>query len=507
MLNRRAFLSGSALAVAATTLPSLARGQTPVVQVAIDAREVEGPLPHIWEECVGSDRAAITLRESWRDDLERWKAEAGIKRVRFHGIFNDELGVYAPSILNRRRVEAPNWQNVDLVYDGLIERGVSPFVELSFMPKQLASGNQTFGFYAANISPPTSIEAWGNFIKAFVAHLVERYGLATVRTWPFEVWNEPNLPFFWTGTQQQYFDLYKATAVAIKSIDSGIQVGGPATARAEWLPEFIDYCTHDNVPIDFFTTHMYAGDTQAKMLSKGAQLAQADVIPAAVGLAREHIDAGGWRGRPLWLTEWSSDSPAMIAHIIKNCLPNCQAMSQWTLSTTYEELGVAEHVLKENDAAWGMLARGIAKPGFNTYKLLHTLGSERLHTDGPALASLGANKKVAALVWNLVDVKQPSGIPLPGHERTVTGEAKRYQVTFAGARPGQRVHVRYVDQDRGSPLPAWRAMGSPQYLTLEQIKLLRTSAEIPAATSMKLNGSGQLTLDLPPEGVALIEFA
>jgi xylan 1,4-beta-xylosidase len=504
--DRRAFIRNSAYAAALAALPTLTRAQSSPIEVVVDTRRVEGPLPHIWEECAGSDRAAITLRETWRKDLERWKAEAGLKRVRFHGIFSDELGVYAASILNRGRVDAPNWQNIDLVYDGLVERGVSPLIELSFMPKQLASGKQSFGFYAANISPPKSIDAWADFIKSFVAHLVERYGLAAVRTWPFEVWNEPNLSFFWSGTQQQYFDLYKATAVAIKSIDASIQVGGPATSRTAWLTEFMDYCSQTSAPLDFLTTHAYAGDAQDAMFGEGAKLPQADVIPEAVRLARQKIDASAFRGRPLWLTEWSSDSPAMIAHVIKGCLPHCQALSHWVMSTTYEELGVAEHVIKENDPTWGLMARNIAKPGFNTYKLLHALGGERLQAEGPALASIGPNKKAAALVWNLADVTQPSGLPLPTYERTVSGVTKQYRVTFAGAREGQRVKVQFVDQERGSPLLAWRAMGSPRYPTLQQVGQLRASSEIPAASTMKLDAARQLMLDLPPEGVALIEL-
>ena len=195
IFDRRTFLQKSLLAGAATIAPSYAE-TLPLVQVTVNIRESIGSLPHIWSECVGSDRAAITLRESWRHDLERGHLETGIKRVRFHGIFNDELGVYAPSILNRNKIETPNFQNIDQIYDGLLARDVSPFVELSFMPKKLASADRKFGFYGGNISPPSSNEAWAEFIKSFVIHLIDRYGLERVRTWPFEVWNEANLPFF-----------------------------------------------------------------------------------------------------------------------------------------------------------------------------------------------------------------------------------------------------------------------------------------------------------------------
>lgn len=504
-LSRRAFLHGSAGTALLAAWRAQAQ-QTVAIPVSIDTREVAGGLPHIWKESAGSDRAAITLRESWRQDLDRWRTEAGLKRVRFHGIFADELGVLAPSIQNRGNVTEPNFQNVDRVYDGLLERGVSPLIELSFMPAALASADRKFGFYAANISPPKSNDAWASFIKSFVAHLVDRYGLATVREWPFEVWNEPNLGFFWSGNQQQYFELYKATSVAIKSIDSSLKVGGPATSSTQWLPQFAAYCLENNAPVDFISTHAYAGDSQKKLFDDGTQLPQADVIAEAMRRARQQIDATGLRDRPLWLTEWSSDSPAMIAHVIAGCLPHCTAMSHWTLSGTYEELGVFDDLLKEGSLGFGTMIQGIALPSFNTYKLLHALGTERLATQGPVLASRREDNSVAALLWNLADVPQPAGIPGASTIRVVNGDTKRFQVHFAGARARQRVRVRFVDQERGSPLPAWRAMGSPRYIKPDQLALLRQRAEILPAQQLRLDATRQLTLDLPPEGVALIEL-
>jgi xylan 1,4-beta-xylosidase len=197
----------------------------------------------------------------------------------------------------------------------------------------------------------------------------------------------------------------------------------------------------------------------------------------------------------------------MIAHVVAGCLPSCQAMSHWVLSGTYEELGVAEHIITEGTSSYSLLyAGGIAKPSFNTYKLLHSLGNERLAATGPVLASQRANRSVSALIWNLADVPQLSGIPDSTSTRSVKGEAKRYQVEFAGARSGQRVKVSFVDQERGSAIPAWRAMGSPQYIKPAQIAELTKRADIAPPITMKLNAARQLTVDLPPEGVALLEL-
>ena len=131
--TRREFaVAGGALTLAAVASPVAAQARTDIVE--INLRKETGALDHIWSRCMGSDRAAITLREPWRKDLERFKNEAGLERIRFHGIFNDELGVGAGG----------NFQNVNAVYDRLLDRGIQPFVELSFMPRGLASGTKEF---------------------------------------------------------------------------------------------------------------------------------------------------------------------------------------------------------------------------------------------------------------------------------------------------------------------------------------------------------------------------
>lgn len=510
MLDRRMFLaSGAAAAALSASGARAARGAAALAgeTVRVDTRTVAGALPHVWEECVGSDRAAITMREEWRQDMRLAVAEAGIKRARFHGIFNDELGVFGKSILEMRRNGGPNWLNVYRVYDGLLDLGVSPYVELSFMPGKLASGKTQFGFYGGNITPPTSDAEFAGFVRSFTTAMVDRYGLEAVRSWPFEVWNEPNLSFFWTADKQRYFDMYKAVAVAIKSVDPQIKVGGPATSKTAWIGDFAEWCAASNAPVDFFATHVYAGDNQDEVFGKGSPRRSVNaVIPDALADARRTIDAGPFAGKPMWLSEWSSDSPAMIAHVIAGGMAHCAGMSQWTLSGMYEELGVDDYMLKEGSMGWSMMIDGIAKPSFNTYRLLHRLGTERLAAQGPALAAKDKRGRICALVWNLAEVDQPGGIPGMTSERKIVGGARRVTVQFDGLKGGRTAQVHYVDWERGSPMPAWRAMGSPRYPSRAQIAQLRQVSR-PVVETRRLGADASLTLDLPAEGLALVEIA
>lgn len=510
MLNRRDLIASAGAMAATSALGGPAQAALPPLAaetVDVDLTADDGVLRHIWSECVGSDRAGLTMREEWRLDARRAAKEAGIRRVRFHGIFNDdEMGV-RPKASFGPGAQSFNFQNVDNVYDGVLETGLKPFVELSFMPSKLASGNANFGTYRGNITPPASLEDWKAFIAEFVRHLIGRYGAAEVRTWYFEVWNEPDLGFFWSGTQQQYFELYKASVEAVKGVDPALKVGGPATSKVQWIPEFLAYCGQNNLPVDFVSTHLYAGDNQVKVFGEAGKYTQNEVYAAAMKKVSEQIAASPYKNVELWLGEWSSDSPAMIAHIIKGCLPYVKGMSYWQVSK-FEEVLIPNFVFKEGDNAWGLFsARNVARPTFNTFKLLNRLGERRVKANGPALATRRAGGGGAVMVWNLADAPQASGIPGANSVRKVTGEAKRFTVRLKGAKPGQAVKVSYVDMERGSPYPAWRALGSPQYPAREQLAKIRAAAELPAPRSFALNKARELVLDLPPEGVALIELA
>ncbi len=203
--------------------------------ITIDATAPTRPFPHFWERMFGSGRAALSLRESYRDDLRAVRDISAVGYVRFHGIFLDELGFYGEG---PKGEPSYNFSYIDQVYDGLLANGVRPFVELSFMPRQLAQRDVRQSFWYRPIpSPPKSYKRWDALIDAFARHLVERYGIDEVSRWYFEVWNEPNLDF-WAGEPKQstYWTLYEHTARALKAVDTRLRVGGPATAQAAWVP-------------------------------------------------------------------------------------------------------------------------------------------------------------------------------------------------------------------------------------------------------------------------------
>ena len=192
----------------------------------------------------------------------------GIRYVRAHGILSDDLGVYREDSSGK---PVYNWAGVDKLYDMLLTDGLKPFVELSFMPAALAKvPTQTVFAYKAITSPPKDYAKWGNLVREFVQHLVDRYGKAEVETWYFEVWNEPDLHMplfgdFWHGSPEDYFRLYDYAADAVKSVDSRLRVGGPAAATPGFINLFLKHVADSpnagrpkGVPLDFLSHHTYS---------------------------------------------------------------------------------------------------------------------------------------------------------------------------------------------------------------------------------------------------------
>jgi xylan 1,4-beta-xylosidase len=312
---------------------------------------------------------------------------------------------------------------------------------------------------------------------------------------------------FWSGTQADYFQFYRATAVAVKSVHDSLRVGGPATSSTQWIAPFLAFCQSENAPLDFVSTHIYAGDAQGPLFGPGTKLPVTAVIPEAIKRVRQTIAASTRPTLPLYIDEWSSDSPAMIAHVLANVLGQADMMSHWVLSGTYEELGPSDYLLAPGSMSWPQMMRGIPLPSYHTYTLLHRLGHQRLEADGPVLASRREDGGMAALVWNLAEVAQPAGLPDASVPRKVTGEPSRIALAIPDLPAGQHVRVTRIDMSRGSPIPAWQAMGAPKLPTSAQVEHLRAAAVLPAPELRRLDAQRSLVLDLPPEGVALVETA
>ncbi len=509
-MHRRTFLQTTALAGLHSIALVIGRGEQVNLDatgqvISIKTHEGKGALPHVWEECVGSDRAVVGMRAQWQHDLELMKRVAGIKSVRFHGLFDDEMGVWPVG------AKKPNFLYIDMVFDAMLERGVRPYVELSFMPAALASGTRTIFWYKGNTTPPKELKDWGELVGALAKHCVERYGLEEVRQWKFEVWNEPNI-VFWAGTKGQYFDLYRESALALKNVDMQLKVGGPSTAEAAWVGDLLQFCATENMPIDFASSHIYADDPQKAVLGEDHHYPIEEVMPRALAMMKQQIKASKYPDIPLYISEWSSQNPAFIAHTIKSCNGLAEILSYWTFDNVFEELGTPRAFLNRTFGLLGM--RGVPRLSFHTFALLHKLGDVQLECDeGPVLATRRADGSVAVLLWNLIpqDPKQRSsrGDPLVQTEGSFAtqGEAREITLRVQGGRRHGTVKISRVDEGHGSFLKAYQGMGSPEYPTAKQLEELKRASQLPEPVVMHLGAQAEIAITIPANGVALLELA
>ncbi|MBD1363110.1 glycoside hydrolase [Mucilaginibacter sp. ZT4R22] len=380
--------------------------------ISVDLSKTSGKLNTMFNTCVGAGRANEGLRADWQQQLEYVRKQCGFKYIRMHGLLTDDMAVYTE---DAKGVPQYNYMYVDALFDFLHKIGMKPFVELGFMPNALASGNQTIFWWRGNVTPPKDYNKWQALISNLVEHFTERYGAEEVKTWYFEVWNEPNLsPGFWTGTQEDYFKLYDYSAKAVKGVNPAYKVGGPATAGAAWVPEMIAHCSKNNIPIDFVSTHSYGVNqgfldeygNSGTVLSKDSMSVSGDVLNTRKQIAQSAIPR-----LELHYTEWSASytpadpvhdsyhEAAYILEKIKQVGNAANSMSYWVFTDVFEEPGPRYTPFH---GGFGLLnIQGINKPAFYSYQFMNKLGrTELANTDTRSWACKDDKGGVQVLLWD-----------------------------------------------------------------------------------------------------------
>jgi xylan 1,4-beta-xylosidase len=476
--------------------------QTAAETIVVDTHAPTHPFPHYWERMFGSGRAILSLRESYRHDLREVKKATDFEYIRFHAILHDEVGLYDEDASG---TPIYNFSYVDQIYDGLLENHVRPFVEISFMPRKLAAqlSEQAF-WYKPIVSPPKDMNKWADLTSHFAQHLVDSSGIDEVSKWYFEVWNEPNLDF-WVGQPQEqtYYQLYDVTARALKRVNSRLRVGGPATAQAAWIDRFIQHTVENDVPVDFVSTHVYGNDSSEDVFGTHEAIPRTEMVCRAVRKVHDQVQASSRRNLPIIWSEYNAsyknetdvtDAPFMgpwLADTIRQCDGLVAILAYWAFSDVFEEQGVVKQPFY---GGYGLIAEdGIPKPAFNAFKLLHRLGDQRIAVDSKsALATKRGNGALVLALWNEFLPEQ-------------TGEERQVKVIVKGMPGVHRAVIARLDTNHGSVLNAYAAMGKPVTPTQAQIEQLRRAAMLAPPETLQVR-QGEITVKLPPHGLALVEF-
>jgi xylan 1,4-beta-xylosidase len=515
-MNRTTILRSLALCAAVAVLPQAlpahAQAAAEAVRIHVDARAKDTPFPHFWEQMFGSGRAVLALRDDYRQDLNAVKQATGFGYVRFHGIFDDDVGLYG---IGKDGKPAYNFSYVDQIYDGLLERGVKPFVELSFMPQAMSSDPAALHsfWYHPNIAPPKDYARWNGMMDAFARHLIQRYGIDEVSSWYFEVWNEPN--GFWAGKpiQETYFTLYDNTARALKAVSPRLRVGGPSTAQGAMVTAFLQHTKQEKVPVDFLSTHVYGDDTAQNVFHTDENIARSDMVCRTVDKVHKEILASPYPKLPFIMSEFNAsyanlpnvtDTVYMgpwMANTIRQCAGKVDIMSYWSFSDVFEEQGIVKTPFY---GGFGLIAANrIAKPAFNAFSILHRLGDRQLATNtDTALVTRRKDGTVVMALWNYAPPLGKTDAYTPG---VPTGSSRHFDIDVSSLSATGKASVWRVDQTHGNVVATFDRMGRPASPSREQLVDLRSAAKLPAPEKLTVR-DGKLGIDIPPQGLAVIEF-
>lgn len=444
----------------------------------------------------------------------------------------------------------------DKTFDEFKKAGVRPVVELGFMPKDLAAKvpgvNEYQVRYPKNTmagssnNPPRDYALWGELVRRYTEHLVQRYGKDAVSTWYFEVWNEPDISY-WHGTPEEYYKLYDYAVDGVRKALPNAIVGGPASTgpgserAAAFLNNFLKHSLNDKsaangkaIPLDFISFHPKGHPTvidghvqmgianELNAAAKGFSIVASYPKYAHLPIILSEADpegcaacsmkvnpANAYRNGPLY--------PAYTATAIKSLFDlrdqynvDLIAMLSWSFEFEGKDYFEGFRTLSTN---------GIDKPILNVFRMAGLMSGERVRTsstgqvplsdilssgvrktdDVDAFATKG-NHEAAVMLWDYHDEDVPaagadvqvaiSGIPL---------DVKRVLLE----------HYR-IDETHSNSYHAWKSMGSPQTPSEAQYARLKEAGQLELLTSPTwLNvkdGTVTINTSLPRQATSLMHL-
>lgn len=428
--------------------------------------------------CVGTGRLGLALTEEYLKELAYVQEMIGFSFIRGHGLFSDDVSIYHEYEENGETKVEYNYTYIDRIFDAYLKLGIRPYLELGFMPEQLASGTQTIFYWRGNTTPPKDYSKWTDMVIALLQHLKVRYGEEEVTGWPIEVWNEPNLPGFWyKADMEEYFKLFKETFLAIKSYDERFRVGGPAICGvrdAEWIEAFLQFCRKEGIRPDTITRHHYTVEFPERIGHYDySRLEDQEMRFANLQSTRDIVDSfAEFKGLPIFLSEFSTSytprgvihdtnlNAAYLARQLSGLGDVNYGYSYWTFGDVFEEQGVPNSLFH---GGFGMVAHGnIPKPTFWTfyfYKQLKRFGQDCVYRDDKAVI-VKNDTGYAGILWNIdeEDATRELALQLP--------ENGEYTLI-----------TKTVDETTCNPLKLWHDLGEPAYPTKEETDLIRSAAQ------------------------------
>jgi xylan 1,4-beta-xylosidase len=554
----------SSLLLLLVSQPCWPQPDSTTVRIQVQADQSAGPMEPIWNY-FGYDEPNYTYAPNGKKLLSELSAlDVAPVYVRVHNLLTTGDGSASlkwgsTNVYTEDAAGHPvyTWTILDRIFDAFHDAGIKPLVEIGFMPKALSTHPEPYrhdfpqvgDIYTGWAYPPNDYQKWSELVFQFVSHLRQRYGDAEVKTWLWEVWNEPDIGY-WKGTREEYFKLYDVTVEATLRALPDARIGGPETTgpanpkAADFLRAFLEHCAHEK---NYATDRIGSRLDFISFHPKGSPTWKGDHVQMGIDRQLAAIEAGfkitasfpEWRKTPIILGE--SDPEGCAACSAKdhpqNLYRNGALYGAYTVESLNNilELARQEHVNFLGAVTWAfefedqppfagfreLATSGIDKPVLNAFRMLGLLGNERVPvTSSAALpseelvrngvrgqADINAiatrnneRREIEILVWNYHDDDVP--FPPASIDLDIRGLP-------ANAKRAQLEHFR-LDSNHSNAFTLWEEMGSPQSPSEKEYERLQSAGQLRLLDSptwiTTQEGTVQLHFSLPRQGVSLLRL-
>jgi xylan 1,4-beta-xylosidase len=480
--------------------------------ITVDASTQTAGNPRFWAASVGTGTAILTLRTDLQTHYKIANRELGTQRVRGHGLLGDDKDSMGVFHWSGSGTPTYDWTKLDKYLASIVSAGMRPIMELDFMPKDLARNGDSR-------DTPKDVNVYKQFIQAVVQHCVDKYGADDVGQWYWEVWNEPDYPYFWNGMDKNesmsakmtdYYALYDAAVDGATAVLPNIQIGGPATTEPSKIAAFLQHCKSANKRVTFVSSHAYPGQG-------GNASADPTVLVTDNDTRLSQITSGGYTSATVksFNTEWNSaytgqggkvgdsnesmDTHANAPFILKAVkllsdknqgeTPPLEVFAYWAVTDVFGESGgdTGSYIQQQGGnlpfgAVFGLMTyQGVRKAAFNGFKMLNYLGAKRLQSGGgtvadgvDAMATMSANDdELQILVYNYYNTIKTTG----SDSVTVTVN------NLPSALAGKEIFVTQflVDETHSNPYSVWVSQNRPKNPNEAQWQELRRAQHLALA--------------------------
>ena len=542
-------LALAGLAVAQTSGPAPFN-----VSVTVDAAKPVGPLRPIWRFFGADEPNYATAPNGVKLLGELGKIGPGPTFFRAHNLLTTGDGTPALKWGSTNAyTETPdgkpvyNWAILDKIFDAYRDAGVTPYVQIGFMPEALSTHPTPYRHHFSATDPyatiftgwaypPTDYDKWGELVYQWAKHCADRYGAEAVKSWYWETWNEPNIGY-WQGTPAEFYRLHDVAVAAVRRAIPQAKVGGPDVAGSggQFSRDFFEHClrgTNDatgkvGTPLDFVSFHAKGNPTfvdghvrmgiadQLRTVDEGfsiiASFPELKGKPIVIGESDPEGCAAcqgpqlGYRNG----TMYSSYTAAAFAR--KQLLADRRGVNflgalTWAFEFEGQPFFAGQRVLATN---------GVDLPVLNVFRLFSMMAPTRVEATSSAEVPLdeilksgvrgaadvgvqasAADGRVTVMLWHY-------------HDDDVPGPDAAVSVELSNLPTGPLQVVEYrIDGEHSNAFTAWKKMGSPQPPTAAQQaeleaagKLARTGPPTPLEAK---GGKATIKLTLPRQAVSLL---